>query len=201
MINTLKRQLLPARMPHVAIAAAILMIGACATSSEPVLTKLDPRTSVTATYIKSPLIFFRSLSGTQAEAREYVYIGPLEVNRSGDYRYYLWLANWSMMDTGQLVRPGNDFKSIAIVADGKAITLEISGDSLQSVGASESIYPRPVGWATEMYYTVTLEQLRLVAAATTLQVKFVSSGETFLPWDDQTASKSGIGEFLLRTAF
>lgn len=191
-----------AARPLLGIAAAVaLLAGACALTSEPVLSKLDPRTSVTITYNKSPLIFLRSLSDYMSDSKEYVYLGPLEVNRSGDYRYYLWLATWSTMDSGQNQARDDRFESVDIIADGQAITLALSGAAVQSLGASEAVYPKPVAWASDLYYKLTVEQLREIAAATILQVRFATSGETFEPWDDQRSGKAGLNEFLIRTQF
>ncbi|MBT8101499.1 MAG: hypothetical protein KJO95_00935 [Gammaproteobacteria bacterium] len=183
------------------MALIIVLMSACASNSELVLSKLDPKTSVTINYDKSPFIFFRSLSPTQADAKEYVYVGPLEVNRSGDYRYYLWVATWSTMDNAQAVRRRDRFESIEVVADGAPLALKTSGASLETIGASEPVYPKPVGWATENYYDVTLAQLRVIAESTELQLQFTATGETYLPWDDQESSMNGLREFLFRSEF
>ena len=158
---------------------AVLLTGACASNPELVLSKLDPKTSVTISYNQSPLAFIRTLSTNPAQSNEHVYLGPVEVNRSGDYRYYIWLASWSMTDPGQLDRRHDRFESIDIIADGKPVTLKMTGGSTRAIGASESVYRKPVGWATEAYYDVTLDQLRMIADATELRLQYSSTRETF----------------------
>lgn len=180
---------------------AAVLAGACASNSELVLSKLDPKTSVTITYNESPLVFFRTLSAGEKLDNEHLYIGPVEVNRSGDYRYYLWLATWGSMDAKERHRRHDRFETIDVVADGEPVTLEISGSSMRAIGASEPIYKKPVAWATEAYYDLTLDQLRLIAEATDLRVQYSSTRETFEPWDDQVSSKAGLIEFLVHSEF
>jgi hypothetical protein len=182
----------------VCAALAALLTTACVSNPEPVVSKLDPRTMVTINYIKSPFIFFRARGASHAAAQDYVYIGPLEANRSGDYRYYLWLATWSSIDNIPSEQSPERLETVDLIADGKSLTLKMNGASVAAVGASEAVYPKPVGWATEVYYDLSLQQLRVIAEATDLKLRFPATGETYGPWDDQAASKAGTLEFLLR---
>jgi len=183
------------------MAIAVLLTSACSSNSELVLSKLDPRTSVTISYNQFPLAFIRTLSASTADAKEHVYLGPVEVNRSGDYRYYIWLASWSTMDGAAVDRRQDRFESIEVIADGKPVTLKMTGGSTRAIGASEPVYRKPVGWATEAYYDVTLDQLRMIANATELRVQYSSTRETFELWDDRVASKAGLVAFLVHSDF
>jgi len=189
-------RLLPGSM-----ALVVILTSACSSNPELVLSKLDPKTSVTISYNQSPLAFVRTLSANTANANEHVYLGPVEVNRSGNYRYYIWLASWSTMDSGAVNRRHDRFESIEVIADGKPVTLKMTGGSMRAIGASEPVYRKPVGWATEAYYDVTLDQLRMIADATELRVQYSSTRETFEPWDDRIASKAGLMAFLVHSEF
>ena len=182
----------------VCAALSALLTTACISNPEPVVSKLDPLTMVTINYINSPFIFFRARGESHTAAQDYVYIGPLEANRSGNYRYYLWLATWSSTDNVQSEPSPERLESVDLIADGKSVTLKMNGASVAAFGASEAVYPKPVGWATEIYYDLTLEQLREIAEASDLRLRFPATGETYAPWDDQTGSKAGALEFLLR---
>ena len=61
----------------------ILTASSCSLTTDLVADKLDPRTSVTITYNQSPMILYRDVSGRAANARDYVDLGPIEVNRRG----------------------------------------------------------------------------------------------------------------------
>lgn len=191
------------RFPSLAISLviALFLVSACASNSPAVLSKLDPRTSVTISYNQSPLVFFRTLSPSSAKNAEHVYLAPLEVNRSGDYRYYLWSATWSTLDRTQPRQLHERIESIEIVADGQPVTLKIKGGSSQAIGASEPVYRKPVAWATEAYYDVSLDQLRRIAEATDLRVQYSLTRETFEPWNDQKSSKAGLIEFLAHSEY
>ena len=185
----------------VGTALVILLTSACSSNPELVLSKLDPKTSVTISYNQSPLVFVRSRAGDTSRADEHVYLGPVEVNRSGSYRYYIWLASWSMTDGAPIDRRYDRFESINIIADGSPVTLRLTGASTRAIGASEPVYRKPVGWATEAYYDVTLDQLRTIAQASELRVQYASTRETFELWDDPIASKAGLVEFMVHSEF
>jgi len=183
------------------LALTLLFASSCSSSNGLVLSKLDPKTSVTITYNDSPLVFFRALATSSTLDKEHVYLGPVEVNRSGEYRYYLWLATWGTMDVAQNDQRQGRYESIDVVADGKPVTLRLMGNSSQAIGASEPVYPKPVAWATEAYYDVTLDQLRQIAEATNLQVEYSSTREIFEPWNNQISTKAGLIEFLVHSEY
>ena len=189
------------RLLPVGMVLAVLFTSACSSNPELVLSKLDPKTSVTISYNQSPLVFVRSRGTNTSNAAEHIYLGPVEVNRSGDYRYYIWLASWSMTDNAQPNRRYDRFESIDIISDGNPVTLKLTGASTRAIGASEPVYRKPVGWAIEAYYDVTLDQLRTIAQATDLRVQYSSTREMFELWDDPMASRAGLMAFLVHSDF
>lgn len=189
------------QLSSVGLALTLIFASSCSSYNGLVLSKLDPKTSVTITYNESPLVFFRALSASSTLEKEHVYLGPVEVNRSGDYRYYLWLATWGTIDVAQNDQRQGRYESVNVVADGQPVTLKIMGSSWQAIGASEPVYRMPVAWATEAFYDLTLGQLRQIAEATNLQVEYSSTRETFEPWNDQISTKAGLIEFLVHSEF
>ena len=179
----------------------VLFASACASNSELVLSKLDPRTSVTISYNPAPLVFYRSGSEKSSNTNEQIYLAPLEVNRSGDYRYYVWLATWAESDFSRYDLRQNRLESIDIIADGQQLTLKMTGASARAIGASEPVYRKPVSWANEAYYDVTLDQLRRIAEAKDLSVQYSSTQETFRPWDNRESNKEGLFAFLVHSEF
>lgn len=180
-------------------AAALLILTAigCSSSSSLVTNKLDPRTSVTITHTQSPMIFYRDVAGRAAHARDYVYLAPLEVNRSGSYRHYLWLGIWSTMDDVQPGQSRDGFESIVVFADGEPLPLEVSGWTPEAIGASEPVYLKPVASAADAYYEVTVDQLRLIADSEDVRLQSTGSRPImYEPWNGQTSAKVGLVEFL-----
>lgn len=179
-----------------AVTALTLLCG-CSSSNLILPSTMDPLTAVTITYSKAPLVFYRDESGRAAHARDYVHMGPLEVNQSGTYRYYLWLGIWNTMRDAEVDAPRDGFDSVVVFADGEPMPLEILGWTAAAIGASEDVYAKPVASAADAYYAVTVDQLRLIAEATDLRVQSTGSrGKSYESWDSQASAKASLAEFL-----
>ncbi len=190
------------RIAAVNAAAIALLLSGCANDGGITRNKLDPATAVTITYSQTPLVFYRDESGRAAFARDYLYLGPLEINRMGDYRYYLWLGIWNTMVAAESPALRDGFQSIVIYADGEPLPLQVSGWTADAIGASERVYTQPVASAADAYYEVTIDQLRLVAAATEVRVQTTGTRpESYEPWDKQASAKSDLAAFLEQSTY
>lgn len=180
-----------------ALALLALSLSACAPDAPLVREHMDPVTSVNVTYSQVAMVFYRDVSGRAAFARDFVHLAPLEVNRSGDYRYYLWLGIWNTLDETQTEKSRDGFESIVIFADGEPIPLEVSGWTVSSIGASEPVFLKPVASAADAYYAVSVDQIRLIAEATDVRVQATGSRtRSYEPWDNQKAAKAALLRFL-----
>jgi hypothetical protein len=180
----------------------LLALVACASQHGVIQNKLDPGTTATITYSQTPLVFYRDDYGKAAFARNYVHMGPLEVNRMGSMHYYLWLGIWNTMQDAESGEPRDGFESIVIFADGEPLALEVSGWSQAAIGASEPVYVRPVASATDAYFEVTVDHLRLIAAAEDIRIQ--STGprpRNYELWDEQRSAKESLNEFLRNSAY
>jgi len=186
------------RFPLLAfVALLILTASGCSSNTGLVAGKMDPRTSVTITYIQSPMIFYRDVSGRAAYARDFVYVAPIEINRSGTYHYYLWLGIWNTMEDARPDLARDGFESLVVFVDGEPLPLEIAGWTPQSIGASEPVYLKPVASAADAYYEVTVNQLNRIAEATDIRLQSTEPKRgSYEPWDDQKAARSGLIKFL-----
>lgn len=179
----------------------ILTLAACA-SSPLINEKLDPKTGVTVTFSTMPLVFYRDTPSQAAYARNFLQLGPIQVNRSGSYRYYLWLGVWNTMQVTDLSEHREGLESVVILADGEPLMLELTGWTPASIGTSEPIYLKPVASATDAYYEVTADQIRLIADAKEIRVRSTGAfPREFQPWDDQASVNNSLAEFLKRTFF
>ena len=174
-----------------------LMVVACSTGcSNTALTneRLDPVTSVTVRYSEHPLVFFRPVSGRSTFAKDYVNLAPVEINRSGDHQYYIWLGI-SMADGDATAR--DEFESVIVSADDMELQLVIKTWTTMAIGASQPIYSKPFSTAVDAYYEVSVEQLQLLAEATELRLH-TGGGDrlTFEPWNRQERSKAALMEFV-----
>ena len=184
----------------VSIFTMLILLG-CA-SSPTVSEKLDPNTGVTVTYSATPLVLYRDNPSQAAYARSYVHLGPIQVNRIGSYRYYLWVGIWNTMQVADITEHRDGFESIIIFADGEPLTLELAGWTPASIGASEPTYLKPVAATADAYYEVTADQIRLIADARDIRVQATgSSPREFLLWDEQISARNSLTEFLNRTFY
>ncbi len=191
--------------PGLALRATVLILLAaqgCSSDGALIRQTMDPLTSVTISYSPTPMVFYRDVSGRAAYARDFVHLAPLEVNRSGNYRYYLWLGIWNTMEDARGEQSRDGFESIVIFADGEPLPLEISGWTAAAIGASEPVYLKPVASAADAYYEVTVDQIRLIAEARDVRLQSAGSlRRSYEPWDDQKAAKTGLFEFLKASVF
>jgi hypothetical protein len=180
----------------------LLTLAACGNQQGVINNKLDPTTAVTITYSRTPMVFYRDDSGKAAFARNYVHLGPLEVNRMGSFHYYLWLGIWNNMQDAQSGEARDGFESIVIYADGEPLALELSGWTPAAIGATEPVYVRPVASAADAYYEVTVDHLRLIAASDDVRIQATGSDtRSYELWDDQKAAKKSLTEFLRNSVY
>jgi hypothetical protein len=180
----------------IALFAALLLV-ACGGTDTLVYDRLDPLTGVTVTSAAKPLVFYRDRSAQAAYAKDYVYLGPIEVNNMGHRNYFIWLGVWGSSDSADRSSQMDDFETVVVFADGEPLGLEVSGWTPQSIGMSESAYVKPVASATDGYYRVTIDQIRLMAEARDLEIRAGSSHpQTYAPWDSATTGSASIQAFL-----
>jgi hypothetical protein len=181
------------------VLALVTAAGVCGCSASTALTgeKLDPVTSATISYSEQPLVFYRDVSGRAALAKDFVYVAPIAVNRGGNYRYYIWLGIWTVAGEGSTDVTRDGFDSILLLADGEPLQLEITGWTIDAIGASEPVYSKPVASAADAYYELTLDQLRPLADAAHLRLHIGGDArDMFEPWDDQRRGKAALLEFI-----
>ena len=181
---------------------AAVITGACTSSNSLLTSTLDPVTSVTISYSRSPMVFYRDVAGRAAYARDFVHVAPLEVNRSGRYRYFLWLGIWNTMEAAPSSQSRDGFESIVIFADGEPLPLDIAGWTASAIGASEPVHLKPVASAADAYYEVTVDQLRLIAEAKDIRIQSTGArSESYETWDDQAIARDGLIEFLQSSVY
>ena len=174
-----------------------LVLAACGGTSELVSDRLDPLTGVTVTSATKPLVFYRDRSAQAAYAKDYVYLGPIEVNNMGHRDYFIWLGIWGSSDSADRSSQMNDFETVVMLADGEPLTLEVKGWTLSAIGTSDPVYAKPVASATDAYYSVTIDQIRLIAEARDIEIRAgTTSAKQFIPWDTSPSGNSALIRFV-----
>ena len=176
---------------------ALFLLAGCAGTETLVLERLDPETGVTITRASSPLVMYRDMSAQSAFGREYVYVGPIQVNNMGERQHYLWLGIWGTSDVTNRSETMSDFESIVIYADGEPLSLDVKGWNPGSIGASESVYVKPVAAALDGYYRVTIDQMRLIAESRDLEIRSgAKQPQRYFPWDSPQTTAEAMVAFL-----
>ena len=169
----------------------------CVSTSTLIEEKLDLGTGVTVTHAMAPIVLYHDNSAYAAHARDYVYLGPVEINRMGSYSYFLWLGIWSTISDAERSWQRDGFESITVYADGEPLQLELVGWTLESIGVSEPVYIKPVASAADAYYRVTIDQIRLIANAREIELHAgTSPTRVYLMWDRQGSAHAALREFL-----
>jgi hypothetical protein len=174
-----------------------LVLAACGGTPALVSDRLDPLTGVTVTSVTKPLVFYRDRSAQAAYAKDYVYLGPVEVNTMGRRDYFLWLGIWGSSDSADRSKQMDNFESIVVYADGEPLNLEVKGWTPASIGLSESVYVKPVASATDGYYRVTIDQIRLMAEARDLEIRAGSTHpHRYTLWDSASTTSASMQAFV-----
>ena len=175
----------------------LVLFAGCAGTGDPILQRLDPETGATITRASAPFVMYRDMSAQSAFGRQYVYVGPVQVNSMGERRHYLWLGIWGTSDATDRGETMRDFESIVVYANGEPLGLEVSGWTPGSIGASDSIYPQPVASAVSGYYRVTVDQMRLIAESSDLEIRAGTAlPQRFLAWDSVASTSELLTAFL-----
>ena len=175
--------------------AAAALCG-CGATPPAVNDTLDPLTGVTITSSSTPLVMYRDEPSRAAYARNFLHVGPLQINRSGDYQYFLWVGMWSTTPTTDVTASQNGFDSIILFVDGEPLPLDASGWTPAVIGASEHVYVKPVASTLDVYYRVTTDQIRLIAEGSDIRLQTTgSSPRSFELWDEQTSAREALREF------
>ena len=176
--------------------------GGCVSTGGTVRETLDPVTAVTITRSRKPVLFYQDHSSRAAYARDYVNLGPFQVNRMGDYRYYLWLGVWTTLPSDISGDQRDGFESVTLIADGEPLTLRLAGWTPSAFGGSEDVYVKPVASAADAYYEVTFDQIRLIAAAS--DFRLLTSGPSqasYELWDSQQSALAAFRQFVDRSDY
>lgn len=184
------------------LSLALWVSAACSANGKLVIDQLDPLTGVTVTRAATPLVLYRDRSSRAAYARDYVNLGPIQVNRMGQFRYFLWLGVWSTMQGWDASENRDAFDTVTVFADGEPLQLELRGWTLETIGVTEPVYVKPVASAVDAYYEATIDQIRLISEAREIRVHAgFTQPLTYEPWDNQKSALSSIQAFLRSAAF
>jgi hypothetical protein len=141
---------------------------------------LDVATGITLMGLHEPAIFHHDDRRLAANVRDYLYVGPVEMNRMGKHSWYLWLGEWSTIDrvpSGQAAATADkDLDEVVVLLDGVPMELP---DRLEAGDKSRIIqhpYDLPVASMRTAYMRVSRDQLNKIAAAKSIAIRVGDAG-------------------------
>jgi|GEM_PF-1175198 len=158
------------RIRSVGLICFVFLAGCMQVShTERVIQYFEPSSGATITTLSMPFSFYRKEPLLAANSRDYIYVGPLEINRAGHREYYLWLHYCSTIDrsrNARVVAPNGIF----LFPDGRPMEmLRVRMTPLGRFSKAEP-YAVPVVGGHTLYYRVTGDQLQILARAEEIRI-------------------------------
>lgn len=138
--------------------AVVTLLAACAAA--PPLEQLDEGAGMTLLRSGAPLVFARTDLRYSRSARDYLYVGPLEVNRQGVREYYLWVGVATTLDRGFLAPLIDAPRTLNVTLNGEPMEFALRplGEVVRRT-SGEPVYATAVPLQAELAARVTLQQL------------------------------------------
>lgn len=150
------------------VLAAVLLSAAC-TSRTPLISRLDS-SGLTVVSMADPVVLARPVRQLSAAARDYVYLGPVEINRMGDRDHYLWVGLASTIDRELAHATPAAVKALVLLVDGQPMMLPLAD-------WKTALDQPPYETAAPLYATfsarASLDQIQRVASAASIDVHII----------------------------
>lgn len=149
-----------------AILVPALLVAGCAATPPDAGEReyLDEETAATVTVGTRAIVFARERPELAVNARDYLTLVPVDVNRSGRHEQYFFGYAWSTIDKrgvpGEAGAPRFD-----LIADGRRVALAPAAKDRHGLGLGELPLPPPARSAQVVVAPTTRETLEFVARA------------------------------------
>lgn len=155
------------------VIASLALVVACAAGPRRhgVVQTFDESTGAMTVALDKPIVLAAEVPQIAVNARDYVYLGPVEVGSGGEKRHYLWIGQWSSIDR-QLPdgQPDDGTEGLYLRLDGEPMELTQPLGAERMPRAGQSPYDTPVASANEQLYLLTKAQLIRIAQANDLSI-------------------------------
>jgi len=170
------------------VLTASLLLGGCQTAG--VTEWLDRDSGLTLATDRVPAAFARTDSRVSRSARDYVYVGPVEVNERGSRQYYLWVGIASTVDRDHIPDPPGPPDFLYFDVDGAPLELPLDSWSERLPRLEgRTVYHPVIEPALVLAARVTLDQLDLIRQAAPDGLRLAEEGQPsleYVRWSDGT---------------
>ena len=176
-----------------------MLLASCHSASS-LRENFDTDTGTTWFADSAAFTFARTETRYSRSARDYVYLGPVAINRRGTVEYFVWVGIATTLDRGFLAPEGRSPDRLVAYVNDEPLELELIAwtEAMRSMIGSQPYEPA-VQLQAQLAARVTLDQLRLLSASSVDSILIGSaelSMQAFFPWRAWT----GWPEFLQQTA-
>lgn len=140
------------RYSRALLAWAVCLLAACA-SRPPVEQYLDMKTGATISRVARPLILDHSEPRFTGRLDEWVLLAPVEINRAGDYRFYLWVE----------LPTTHEALTLSLDVDGQPMDLALATENRRSIAVGDDVYADQSAFGFVGYYHLSEAQLLSLA--------------------------------------
>jgi hypothetical protein len=181
--------------------AALMLAAPAQTAAQRITERLDPNTGVTVTTQSEAAVFARNQPQFSRSARDYIYLGPVEINRQGQRIYYLWVGVGTTIDRGYLAPSESDPQTLYVSVHDELVELPLHAWSELELGLdSDSVYETRVRLRAQFFARVTLDQLRLLASAAPSEIIVKTADQAVQRYASWETKQPGWVAFVERAA-
>lgn len=145
--------------------------GAACTTAEPLVDSRLDSSGLTVVTLGDPIVLARPAPRLAATARDYAYLGPVEINNMGRRDHYLWLGLATTVDRTPEHAEPPEADAIALLVDGQPMMLPLTR-------WRTTLDRAPYETALPLYATLaaraSLDQIQRVASARSVEVHLLS---------------------------
>lgn len=164
------------------IAAGFLCVLAGCAAETPRASRLDS-SGVTVVTEPAAVVFANPVRTVATGARDYAYLGPVEINRMGHRQYYFWIGLASTIDQDYVQREPLAADTLVLIVNGEPMLLPLSEwQANLDIPPYESSAPVYATFAAD----TSISQIHRIADAEFVELYLIEGDELdarYLPWD------------------
>jgi hypothetical protein len=159
---------------------------------------LDPVSSATITAQSKPLILARDEQAPSNNARDFVQMTALEVNRMGERRLYLVAVPWSSerQTRSEQEQFEKSFASIELRIGERSTTLARHRGDIAELGVGQSPLPLPIPGTQQLFFPIERADLDAIASSTRVQLTALGEPDSPGRYDEWQDGRRSLSEFL-----
>ncbi|MDJ0926940.1 MAG: hypothetical protein QNJ73_04735 [Gammaproteobacteria bacterium] len=166
---------------YAGLAVAALLQAGCGTTDS-VNSWFDEDSALTFVALNEPVVVARAVTRVSVAGRDYIYVGPLEMNQMGRRNRYLWLGMASTVDRALAGQDRPQATQLVLTVDGLPMVFTLS--RWESDGGT---LPYPVTAPVYQSYVTraSLDQINRIASARSVTVQLVTEDSrtvSYQPW-------------------